>query len=67
MALQTTLEHYNVLEYFPKEIIEIILCRYDDITTQDFVNFFSTCSHFYKMVNSKTFWQLHFYRRYFSF
>jgi len=47
MALQTTLEHYNVLEYFSQEIIEIILCRYDDITTQDFVNLFSTCSHLY--------------------
>jgi hypothetical protein len=64
---QTTLEHWSALEHLPQELIEIILCRYNDITTQDVVNFSSTCFCFRNLVDSQTFWQLHFYRRYFSF
>jgi len=64
---ETTSKHWSAFEYLPQELIEIILCRYEDITTQDIVNFSSTCSYFHNLVDNKRFWRLHFYRRYFSF
>jgi len=51
--------------YIPEEIIELILCKFTDISLQDIANFSFTCWHFYHMIiNGERFWRQHFYNRY---